>query len=84
VQKLDEIGHNQGKALLGHLNILVNLMIKAAPGKWTGPFEAITMRHGDCISYSLVKYRGGQELGISAARCFGLPGGAALSFGVLV
>jgi predicted transglutaminase-like cysteine proteinase len=66
LQKLDEISHNQGKALLGHLNISVNLMINAAPGKWTGPFEAITMRHGDCKSYSLAKYAGAQELGISA------------------
>jgi predicted transglutaminase-like cysteine proteinase len=65
-QKLDEIGHNQGKALLGHLNISVSLMIKAAPSKWAGPLEAITMRHGDCKSYSLVKYAGAQELGISA------------------
>jgi predicted transglutaminase-like cysteine proteinase len=33
---------------------------------WTGPLEAITMRHGDCKSYSLAKYAGAQELGISA------------------
>jgi predicted transglutaminase-like cysteine proteinase len=66
VQKLKEIGQNRGKALLGHLNISINLMIKPAPGKWTGPLEAITMRHGDCKSYSLAKYAGAQELGISA------------------
>ena len=66
VQKLKEIGQNRGKALLGHLNISINLMIKPAPGKWTGPLEAITMRHGDCKSYSLAKYAGAQELGVSA------------------
>ena len=66
VQKLKEIGRNRGKALLGHLNVSINLMIKPAPGKWTGPLEAITMRHGDCKSYSLAKYAGAQELGISA------------------
>jgi predicted transglutaminase-like cysteine proteinase len=65
-QKLDEIGQNRGKALLGHLNISVNLMIKPAPSEWIGPLEAITMRHGDCKSYSLAKYAGAQELGISA------------------
>jgi hypothetical protein len=48
VQKLDEIRHHRGKALLGHLNISVNLMIKPAPSVWTGPLEAITMRNGDC------------------------------------
>jgi predicted transglutaminase-like cysteine proteinase len=66
VQKLDEIRHHRGKALLGHLNISVNLMIKPAPSVWTGPLEAITMRNGDCKAYSLAKYAGAQELGISA------------------
>jgi predicted transglutaminase-like cysteine proteinase len=66
VQKLDEIRQYQGKALLGHLNISVNLMIEPASSEWTGPLEAITMRHGDCKAYSLAKYAGAQELGISA------------------
>jgi hypothetical protein len=66
VQKLDEIGQYRGKALLGHLNLSVNLMIKPVPGEWTAPLEAITMRHGDCKAYSLAKYAGAQELGISA------------------
>jgi predicted transglutaminase-like cysteine proteinase len=64
VQKLDEIRQYQGKALLGHLNISVNLMIKPAPADWTSPLEAITMRNGDCKSYSIAKYAGAQELGI--------------------
>jgi predicted transglutaminase-like cysteine proteinase len=68
VQKLDEIRHHQGKALLGHLNISVNLMIEPAPSEWIGPLEAITLRHGDCKAYSLAKYAGAQELGISADR----------------
>jgi predicted transglutaminase-like cysteine proteinase len=66
VQKLDEIRQHRGKALLGHLNISVNLMIKPAPSEWIGPLEAITMRYGDCKAYSLAKYAGAQELGISA------------------
>jgi predicted transglutaminase-like cysteine proteinase len=66
VQKLDEIRQHRGKALLGHLNISVNLMIRPAPGEWMGPLEAITMKNGDCKAYSLAKYAGAQELGISA------------------
>src|SRR5271165_6136883 len=62
MQKLNEIGQNRGKALLGHLNISVNLMIKPAPSGWTGPLEAITMRHGDCKSYSLARYAGSKSL----------------------
>jgi predicted transglutaminase-like cysteine proteinase len=66
VQKLDDIRQYQGKALLGHLNISVNLMIEPTAHDWIGPLEAITMRHGDCKAYSLAKYAGAQELGISA------------------
>jgi Transposase len=65
VQKLDEIRQHRGKALLGHLNISVNLMIKPAPSEWTDSLETITMRHGNCKAYSLAKYAGAQELGIS-------------------
>ena len=66
VQRLDEIRQYQGKALLGHLNISVNLMVTPAPRDWTTPLEAITMRNGDCKSYSIAKYAGAQELGIPA------------------
>jgi predicted transglutaminase-like cysteine proteinase len=66
VQKLDQIREHRGKALLGHLNLSVNLMIKPAPSEWMGPLEAITMKNGDCKAYSLAKYAGAQELGIPA------------------
>ena len=65
-QKLEEIRQYRGKALLGHLNISINLMIEAAPAGWVGPLEAITIRRGDCKSYSLAKYAAAQEVGISA------------------
>jgi predicted transglutaminase-like cysteine proteinase len=65
-QKLDEIRQYRGEALLGHLNISINLMIKPAPGDWVGPLEAVTMKNGDCKSYSLAKYAAAQEVGISA------------------
>ena len=61
---LNGIGQYQGKALLGHLNLTVNLMIEPAPAGWITPLETITMRHGDCKSYSIAKYAGAQELGI--------------------
>jgi predicted transglutaminase-like cysteine proteinase len=63
---VDEARQNQGKALLGHLNRSINLLIKAAPGKWTGPFEAITMKNGDCKAYSIAKYAAVRAAGISA------------------
>src|SRR5262249_12323927 len=57
---------NQGKALLGHLNRSINLMIKAAPSYMTGPLEAITMKNGDCKSYSIAKYAAARVAGFSA------------------
>jgi hypothetical protein len=66
VQRLDEIRQYQGKALLGHLNIAVNLMVTPAPGDWTTPLEAITTKNGDCKTYSITKYAAAQELGIPA------------------
>jgi hypothetical protein len=59
--ELNEEAYLFGEALLGHLNRSINLMIKAAPGDWTGPLEAITMRNGDCKSYSIAKYAGGSS-----------------------
>jgi predicted transglutaminase-like cysteine proteinase len=62
---VEEARQNQGKALLGHLNRSINLMIKPAPGDWTGPIEAITMRNGDCKSYSIAKYAAARMAGVS-------------------
>lgn len=45
---------------------LIHELVKPAPADWTTPFAAITMRHGDCKSYSIAKYAGAQELGVSA------------------
>ena len=53
---VQEARQNQGKALLGHLNRSINLMIKAAPGEWSGPLNVLKMRNGDCKSYSIAKY----------------------------
>jgi predicted transglutaminase-like cysteine proteinase len=64
-QKLDEFRQYRGEALLGHLNMSINLMIKPAPANWAGPLAAITMGNGDCKSYSLAKYAAAQEVGIS-------------------
>lgn len=63
---VEEARQYQGKAVLGHLNRSINLMIKAAPGNWTGPLEAITMRNGDCKSYSIAKYAAARVAGFSA------------------
>jgi len=65
VKIVDEARQNHGKALLGHLNRSINLLIKAAPGQWTGPLDAIAMANGDCKSYSIAKYAAARAAGIS-------------------
>src|SRR5215831_10276978 len=62
---VEEARQYQGKALLGHLNRSINLLIKAALGDWTGPLEAIAMRNGDCKAYSIAKYAAVRAAGIS-------------------
>ena len=62
---VDEAHQYQGIALLGHLNRSINLLIKAAPSYWTGPLEAIKMKHGDCKAYSIAKYAAVRAAGIS-------------------
>jgi predicted transglutaminase-like cysteine proteinase len=63
---VEEARQNQGKALLGHLNRSINLMIKAAPGHLTGPLDVITTREGDCKSHSIAKYAAARAAGFSA------------------
>src|SRR5262249_38192788 len=62
---VDQAGQNQGKALLGHINRSINLLINAAPGYLTGPLEVIATRDGDCKSHSIAKY--------AAVRAAGFP-----------
>ena len=55
VHTLEEIRQYHGRALLGHLNLSVNLMLEPAPADWTTPLAAITMKHGiACMSQTLV------------------------------
>src|SRR5262249_21906218 len=63
---VEEARQNQGKALLGHLNRSINLLINAAPGYWSGPLEVITTRDGDCKSHSIAKYAAARAVGFSA------------------
>lgn len=62
---VQEAQQHQGKALLGHLNRSINLMIKFVPGAWTGPLNVLKMRNGDCKSYSIAKYAAARAAGFS-------------------
>ena len=66
MQIVEEARQNQAKALLGHLNRSINLLINAAPSHLTGPLEVITVRDGDCKSHSIAKYAAVRAAGFSA------------------
>jgi predicted transglutaminase-like cysteine proteinase len=65
---VEEARQNDGKALLGHLNRSINLMIKPARGDWTGPLETMKLGNGDCKAYSIAKYAAALEAGILSDR----------------
>src|SRR5437660_10534244 len=62
---VEEAHENEGKALLGHLNRSINLMVKPVPGNWTGALETMKLGNGDCKAYSIAKYVAALEAGIS-------------------
>jgi predicted transglutaminase-like cysteine proteinase len=62
---VEEARENEGKALLGHLNRSINLMVKHVPRNWTGALETMKLGNGDCKAYSIAKYVAALEAGIS-------------------
>ena len=63
---IEEARQHRGKAMLGHLNRAINLMIKAAPGDWVSALDAIAIRVGDCKAYCIAKYFALLEAGVTA------------------
>jgi predicted transglutaminase-like cysteine proteinase len=66
LETVEEARRQQGKALIGHLNRSINLMIRPAPGNWISALEAFGRRAGDCKAYSIAKYVALMWAGISA------------------
>ena len=63
---IEEAQQHRGKAMFGHLNRAINLMIKTAPGDWISALDAIDIRVGDCKAYSIAKYFALLEAGVTA------------------
>ena len=60
-----EASDYQDKALLGHLNRSINLLIKPVPGNWASALESVKLGTGDCKAYSIAKYLALREAGVS-------------------
>jgi predicted transglutaminase-like cysteine proteinase len=65
---VDEAQQYQGRAVLGHVNRSINLMIKPAAGNWTSALDILQMGSGDCKDYSIAKYAALLRAGISPAH----------------
>jgi len=59
---------HQGKALIGHVNRAINLLIRPAPGAWVGALETLTFADGDCKDYSIAKFFALREAGVPPER----------------
>jgi predicted transglutaminase-like cysteine proteinase len=65
---VDEAQRYQGRAMIGHVNRSINLMIKPAEGSWTSALDILQLGKGDCKDYSIAKYAALLRAGISPDR----------------
>jgi predicted transglutaminase-like cysteine proteinase len=65
---VDEAQQYQGRAMIGHVNRSINLMIKPSEGSWTGALDILQLGKGDCKDYSIAKYAALLRAGISPDR----------------
>jgi predicted transglutaminase-like cysteine proteinase len=65
---VDEARQYQGKAVFGHVNRSINLVIKPALGSWAGALETLKLGSGDCKGYSIAKYVALLKAGVSPTR----------------
>src|SRR5271169_4358819 len=45
---VDDARQYQGRAIIGHINRSINLMIKPSPGGWTSALDTLKLGSGDC------------------------------------
>jgi predicted transglutaminase-like cysteine proteinase len=65
---VDEAQQYQGRAMIGHVNRSINLMIKPSEGSWTSALDILQLGKGDCKDYSIAKYAALLRAGISPDR----------------
>jgi predicted transglutaminase-like cysteine proteinase len=65
---VDEAQRYQGRAMIGHVNRSINLMIKPSEGSWTSALDILQLGKGDCKDYSIAKYAALLRAGISPDR----------------
>jgi predicted transglutaminase-like cysteine proteinase len=68
IDVVDEAQRYKGRAMIGHVNRSINLMIKPSDGSWTSALDILQVGKGDCKDYSIAKYAALLRAGISPDR----------------
>ena len=62
---VEEARRYQGRAMIGHINRSINLMIKPSAGSWMSALDILKLGSGDCKDYAIAKYAALLRAGIS-------------------
>jgi len=65
---VEEARGYRGRALLGHINRAINLLLRPAPGAWLSPLDVLRSGTGDCKDYAFAKYFALRQAGITPER----------------
>jgi predicted transglutaminase-like cysteine proteinase len=65
---VEEARGYRGRALFGHINRAINLLLRPTPGAWLSPLDVLRLGTGDCKDYALAKYFALRQAGISPER----------------
>jgi hypothetical protein len=65
---VEEARRYQGRALFGHINRAINLLLRPTPGAWLSPLEVLRLREADCKGYALAKYFALRQAGVRPER----------------
>jgi predicted transglutaminase-like cysteine proteinase len=65
---VEEARGYRGRALFGHINRAINLLLRPTPGAWLSPLDVLRLGTGDCKDYALAKYFALRQAGNSPER----------------
>jgi Bacterial transglutaminase-like cysteine proteinase BTLCP len=65
---IDEASTYHGRAVFGHINRAINLLLRPTPGAWLSPLDVLWLGDGDCKAYALAKYFALRQAGLSSDR----------------
>jgi len=65
---VEEARGYRDRAVFGHINRTINLLLRPTPGAWLSPLDVLKIGAGDCKDYALAKYFALRQAGISPTR----------------